>query len=60
MKIKRVKIFFHDEAPRIGCGWRLVTVKIGRKWVWVRDAQGGRAVRRFTHDQYARLKPIEL
>lgn len=28
----KAKIYFEDEAPRIGCGWRRVTVKVGRKW----------------------------
>jgi hypothetical protein len=55
--MKQVKIFFEDEAPRIGSGWRLVTAKIGRKWVRLYGPQGRRA--RFTLDQYARLKPIE-
>ena len=40
MQIDRVKIFFHDEAPRIGCGWRWVEARIGRKWVRLRDHQG--------------------
>lgn len=26
-------IYFQDEAPRLGCGWRRCAVKVGRKWV---------------------------
>jgi hypothetical protein len=52
---RKVKIYFQDEAPRLGCGWRFVTAQIGRKWVRLRDDHG-RCVR-FTRDQYAQLKP---
>ena len=57
MQTQQVKIFFEDEAPRLGSGWRWVTVRIGRKWVRVRDHMGRTA--RFTVDQYAKLKPRE-
>ena len=36
----KVKIFLEDECPRIGCGWRYVTARVGRKWVYLRDAHG--------------------
>ena len=58
MQTQRVKIFFEDEAPRLGCGWRWVYVKVGRKWVRVRDGMGRTA--RFTLDQYEQLKPREV
>lgn len=29
----RWRIFLHDEAPAIGCGWRIADIEIGRKWV---------------------------
>lgn len=30
-------IYLHDEAPRIGCGWRKVEViSIGHKWAIIR------------------------
>ncbi len=32
-----MRLFFEDEAPRIGSGWRKVHVKIGRKWVVFKD-----------------------
>lgn len=32
-----MRLFFEDEAPRIGAGWRKVHVKVGRKWVVFRD-----------------------
>lgn len=37
-----MRVYFHDEAPRIGCGWRLVSVKVGREWVRL-ASRGGRA-----------------
>lgn len=37
METQRIRIFLHDEAPRIGCGWRTVTVMLGRKWVRLVD-----------------------
>lgn len=32
-----MRIFFEDEAPSIGSGWRKVKVKVGRKWVVFTD-----------------------
>ena len=29
-----------DEATRIGSGWRVVTVEVGRKWVKLKGANG--------------------
>ena len=40
MKIKEHLIYFQDEAPRIGSGWRKVTVKKGRKWVHLSSIYG--------------------
>jgi len=48
----KMKIHFQDEAPRIGNGWRLVTVEIGRKWVTVRDLYSSRRKARFTLKQW--------
>jgi hypothetical protein len=50
-----VRIYFEDESPRLGCGWRWVTAQIGRKWVRLQDPQGRRA--KFTREQYEKLKP---
>lgn len=33
MTATKLQVYFEDEAPRIGAGWRLVYAKIGRKWV---------------------------
>ena len=55
---KQVKIFFEDECPRIGSGSRLVTAKIGRKWVRLYGPYGTRG--KFTKEQYANLKPVEV
>jgi hypothetical protein len=29
------QVYITDQCPRIGCGVRLVEVKIGRKWVYL-------------------------
>lgn len=34
MKTAVMHLYFEDECPRIGCGWRHVSVKVGRKWVY--------------------------
>ena len=40
----KARVFFEDEAPRIGSGWRWVTYKIGRKWVrFTSIGDGGKA-----------------
>lgn len=40
-----MRLFFEDEAPRIGSGWRTVEVKVGRKWVFFTDTSNGNRVR---------------
>jgi hypothetical protein len=39
----RMRVYLHDEAPRIGCGWRIVQVMTGRLWVRLADSAGNRA-----------------
>jgi hypothetical protein len=39
----QTRIFFHDEVPRLGAGLRTVTVRVGRKWVYLTDVMGRRA-----------------
>jgi hypothetical protein len=46
----RMRVFFMDEAPRIGSGWRIVSVMNGRKWVRL-ACEAGRA--KFTKEQWA-------
>jgi len=41
----RADIYFEDECPRIGCGWRRVFVKVGRKWVRIEEQATGRRAR---------------
>ena len=31
----KVSLFFHDEAPQIGSGYRSVYVIVGRKWAFI-------------------------
>ena len=51
-----VKVTLHlmDEAPRIGCGRRLVWAKTGRKWAQLCDAGGYRG--RVSLKEYERLR----
>ena len=41
MNIK-VRLYFEDEAPRIGAGWRTVYATVGYKWARLRCAASGR------------------
>lgn len=41
MNTKGVRLYFEDECPRIGAGWRTVYVKTGRKWIYFRDPTTG-------------------
>ena len=36
-----MRIFFEDECPRIGSGWRTVDIKIGRKWITFQSTSSG-------------------
>lgn len=48
------RIYFHDEAPRIGSGIRGCTILVGRKWVRVVENATGVRVR-FKKDKFADL-----
>lgn len=41
-----MRIFFEDEAPRIGSGSRKVHIKVGNKWVRFTDVVTGVTVRK--------------
>lgn len=41
----RLRLCFHDEAPRIGSGWRVVLVHIGNKHARLTCAATGRSAR---------------
>lgn len=44
----QMRVYFHDEGqPKIGSGWRLVEVKKGYKWVYVKETNGGHSRKRF-------------
>jgi hypothetical protein len=53
MKTGKFRVYFEDEAPTIGSGWRPVIAKIGYKWVHVRDpnAQRGKKIKRDVWDK---------
>ena len=54
--MERMVVFFHDEWPAIGSGWRAVEVTIGYKWVTLRSKKG-RSYRRkrFTKAQWKEI-----
>jgi hypothetical protein len=45
MKTQRLHVYFQDEAPRIGAGWRPVLAQIGYKWVRIKTPGAERGVR---------------
>jgi len=55
----RARIYFEDEAPRIGMGWRTVAVKVGRKWLHLTCAASGRT-QRLPVSMLQKLKPQRL
>lgn len=38
----KADVYFQDEAPRIGCGWRRCNVMIGRKWIRITERATGK------------------
>lgn len=46
MTPQRYQIHFHDEAPRIGSGRRIVTARVGRKWVYLKTTAARARIRR--------------
>lgn len=55
MRARRL-VYFEDEAPSIGSGWRLIEAQIGYKWVYVKELNAKRRskLKRKTWDQIAR------
>jgi hypothetical protein len=41
----KMRVYFEDEAPRIGSGWRTIYVTVGYKWARIRCAASGRGTR---------------
>lgn len=51
------RVFLHDEAPKLGSGWRVVYVeRAGRKWVALRCPHTG-ATARVTAAAWAAIAP---
>jgi hypothetical protein len=48
----QMRLFFEDEAPRIGSGWRTVEVKVGRKWVRFTDTASNAKARLALKDAF--------
>ena len=36
----KVRLYLHDECPRIGSGWRWLNICVGSKWVKVNAGRG--------------------
>lgn len=53
MTTQRFNVYFEDEAPRIGAGWRVVEATIGYKWVKLRvpNAERGTKILRSVWDR---------
>lgn len=52
----KMRLYFEDEAPRIGSGWRTVYVNLGYKWARIRCAASGRGTKLLR----AKFDPIML
>jgi hypothetical protein len=50
----KVRLCLHDEAPRLGAGWRIFYVMVGHKWVRVYDPSSG-SKKRVSHLLFDRI-----
>ncbi len=50
--MNRYRVYFEDEAPRIGAGWRPVEATVGYKWVKLKTpgADRGTKIKRSVWD----------
>lgn len=57
-----MRVCFNQEAPRLGSGWRIVLVQIGRKVAHVKDQHGHRVkLPRRVWEEIARTaQPLKL
>ena len=55
----KAKIYFEDECPRIGSGWRTVLIKTGRKWAYLIDPYTGNRSR-IKKELLKQLNPAEI
>jgi len=60
MNAIRMRVHLHDEAPRIGSGWRIVTVLVGTKWVRLAGDTGRAKLHRALWADICRSGAIEL
>ena len=53
MKVEKFRLHLEDEIPALGCGVRVVLVKIGRKWVRIKSPSDTRwtRIKRETFEQ---------
>lgn len=56
---QRLMVQFEDEAPRIGSGWRLLTVEIGWKWVRLINKSANKRAR-IKREVFDRLNKREI
>ena len=55
MKQETHWLLLQDEAPTIGCGWRHVTVDLGRKWVYIRCTENKSRMKRMTKRKWEHM-----
>lgn len=53
MNPERYRVYFEDECPSIGAGWRPVVARIGYKWVHIKTpgAERGTKIKRLVWDK---------
>ena len=54
----RATIHLMDECPKLGCGLRIVNIKVGRKWAYLTDVANGRR-QKITLATLEKLNPTE-
>lgn len=59
MKVMVADIYFYDEVPRVGSGWRRCDVLIGRKWAYVIERATGKR-NRMLRAAFERIDAREL
>jgi hypothetical protein len=62
MTLQRIRIYLHDEAPRIGAGFRICQAIIGRKWVRLAAVRAKNKIARgkLSLEQYEQLSVTVL
>jgi hypothetical protein len=58
----RVHLYLQDEAPRLGCGWRLFDAHVGNKHVTLTNVTTGKSARllRSVFEELARASNVQI